>query len=331
MAKNLKNLIIVIIVIFGISIGGYFLYKNNKEVAQENLLTPQQAAEKAINYINQYLLEEGITASLIEVVEDNGLYEFKLKVQDEEHSSYVTKDGKLLFLGGFDMDQTSAEFENSESEAQEIPKEDKPDVKLFVMAYCPFGLEAQKMFLPVYELLGDKTEMGIYFVNYIMHEKKEIDENIRQYCIQKEQREKYHDYLTCFVKNGSYEDENAFENCLTETKIDKGRLASCVSATDKEYKIIEQYDDKSTWLSGSYPKFDIHDSLNQKYEIGGSPTVVINDKVVSINPRSPEKFKEVLCQSFNSPPEECSQTLSENAFSSGFGLEEGASSGGECK
>lgn len=55
------------------------------------------------------------------------------------------------------------------------------------MSYCPYGLQAEKMFLPVYDLLKNKAEMGIYFVNYIMHDKKEIDENLREYCIQKEQ------------------------------------------------------------------------------------------------------------------------------------------------
>ena len=79
MAKNLKNLIIVIIVIAAVSIGGYFIYKNNSNdtengTTQGNLLSPQAAAEKAINFINQNLLSGGVTASIIGVVEDNGLY-----------------------------------------------------------------------------------------------------------------------------------------------------------------------------------------------------------------------------------------------------------------
>ena len=166
--------------------------------------------------------------------------------------------------------------------------------------------------------------MGIYFVNYIMHEKKEIDENLRQYCIQKEENQKFANYLGCFVKEGN------FEECLLEVKIDKGKLADCITATDKEYNIYTQYEDKSTWLNGRFPKFDVHDSLNKEYGVRGSPTLIINDKVVEINSRSPEKFRGVLCQSFNSPPEECSQTLSNTAFSPGFGLEEGNSSGGGC-
>jgi len=54
-----------------------------------------------------------------------------------------------------------------------------PRVELFIMSYCPYGLQAQKVFLPVYELLGDKADIEVNFLNYVMHEKKEIDENLK--------------------------------------------------------------------------------------------------------------------------------------------------------
>lgn len=120
MVKNLKNLIIVIIVVAGISTAGYFLYQGNKGdkgSTQINLLSSQEAAEKAINFINQNLLSEEVTASLIEVVEESDLYRFKLKVEDQEHTSYVSKDGKLFFIEGFDMDE-KPETLQSETPAQ---------------------------------------------------------------------------------------------------------------------------------------------------------------------------------------------------------------------
>jgi hypothetical protein len=180
------------------------------------------------------------------------------------------------------------------------------------------------MFLPVYELLKNKAEMGVYFVDYIMHEKQEIDENLRQYCIQKEEKEKYGDYLSCFVKDGD------FEKCLSETNIDREKMGNCISETDKEFNVIALYNDKNAWLNGQFPKFNVHNDLNEQYGVGGSPTIVINDTVVDVSPRSPEKFKEIICQAFNSPPEECSQTLSSDSPTSGFGIgtESSGSSGG---
>ena len=314
------------IVIAGVSIAGTFFYLTRTKTPQANLVSPQEIAQKAINYINENLVAKGVVASLVDVVEENGLYKFRLKVGEQEFISYVTKNGKILFPEeGIDIEKKITQAgEGEATSSQEIQKTDRPDVKLFVMSYCPYGLQAQKMFLPVYELLKNKAEMGVYFVNYVMHEKKEIDENLRQYCIQKEQKEKYYNYLSCFVKEGKFND------CLSQAQIDTTKMGNCISETDKEFNVTALYNDKSTWLNGNYPKFNVYDDLNKKYGVQGSPTIVINDKVVEVGTRSPEKFKETICQAFNSPPEECSQTLSNTAFSPGFGLETGSSSGGGC-
>jgi hypothetical protein len=256
------------------------------------------------------------------VVEENGLYKLKLKIGNKEYPSYVSKDGKILFPNeGISLEEKIVQEKET---PQTVEKRDRPDVKLFVMSYCPFGLQMEKAYLPVYNLLKDKADFGIYFVDYIMHEKKEIDENLRQYCIQKEQKEKYYNYLSCFVKDGN------FEKCLSEASIDKDKMNSCISQTDQTYKITQSYNDKSTWLNGNFPKFDIYTDLNKKYGVEGSPTVVINDVVVNVE-RSPEKFKEAVCQAFKTLPAECSQKLPEETTSPGFGLSTGSSSSGSCQ
>lgn len=330
MLKKLnKNLIVAIaIVIAALLISGTIFYVNQKKEKIAGVLTAQQASQKATDFISKYLVEEGMKVSLEEVSEENGLYKIRFKAEDQEYNSYVTKNGKLLFFNAIDMESIASQFQAQEKEKQEKEKEvlksEKADVKLFVMSYCPFGLQMEKAFLPVYNLLKDKAEMGIYFVDYIMHEKKEIDENLRQYCIQKEEREKYPNYLECFVKEGDP------EKCLGQSGIDKGKMNSCIEKTDKEYKITELYNDKNSWLSGYYPRFNVHKDLNDKYGIQGSPTLVINDQVLNVE-RSPEKIKEAICQAFLTPPSECQQKLSENVPSPGFGEGEGRSQEGQCK
>jgi hypothetical protein len=326
MVEKTKILIPIAIIIAGILIAGAVIYTNRGKISQKfpEVLSSQVAAEKAIDFINKNLLQQGTTASLVSVIEENGLYKLKLKIGDKEYISYVSKDGKLLFPNeGVSLEEKPIAQEEKKT-AQEIEKRDRPDVKLFVMSYCPYGLQMEKAYLPVYNLLKDKAEMGVYFVDYIMHEKKEIDENLRQYCIQKDQREKYSNYLGCFVKDGD------FEKCLFETGVDKDKMNSCISQTDQTFKITQSYNDKSTWLNGNFPKFDIYADLNEKYGVQGSPTVVINDVVANVE-RSPEKFKEAVCQAFNTPPAECSQKLPEEATSPGFGLNTGSSSSGSCQ
>ena len=219
MDRNTQIITIFIFIISIVLIGGSFWYlgRTNFEAPEDNLLSLQQASEKAIKYINQIILEEGVTASLLNAIEEVGVYKIQLKIEESEYSSYITKDGKYLFPEGYDLTIQPQPLEETPQEetTQTIPKREKPDVKLFVMSYCPFGLQTQKMFLPVYNLFQDKADMGVYFVNYIMHEKKEIDENLNQYCIQKEEKEKFYDYLSCFVKDGDT------KGCLEEAKIEE--------------------------------------------------------------------------------------------------------------
>ncbi len=314
-----KNLITCSFILVGIVIGAAAVYFNpgifNIQATQgqeDGFLSLDQVSEKTIKFINESILQGQGAASIIEAVEENGIYRIKLNIEGDEFDTYVTKDGNLLFPQSIDMAE------------EEVVKSDNPDVKLFVMSYCPYGLQAEKMYLPVYELLKDKANMEIYFVDYAMHDKQELDENLRQYCIQKSDKEQYYNYLSCFVKDGDS------GKCLTQAGIDQSWLDSCIQETDQEYKITEYYNDTSTWMSGVYPQFNIHKELNEQYGVGGSPTMVINDKVVSVSPRSPENFKQIVCEAFNNTPQECSQILSEEIPPSSFGWE-GSSNEGSCE
>jgi len=63
--------------------------------------------------------------------------------------------------------------------------ENLPRVELFVMSHCPYGLQVEKAILPAVKLLGDRIKFNVRFCNYAMHGKAEIDEELLQYCIQK--------------------------------------------------------------------------------------------------------------------------------------------------
>jgi hypothetical protein len=47
--------------------------------------------------------------------------------------------------------------------------------------------------------LSKVADINVKFVQYVMHEQKEADENVVQYCIQKNQKDKYVKYLNCFL------------------------------------------------------------------------------------------------------------------------------------
>ncbi|HDD72706.1 MAG TPA: hypothetical protein ENG00_01285 [Candidatus Aenigmarchaeota archaeon] len=295
-----------------------------------NVMTAQEAGNKAISFINDYLLQPGVSAKLNKIEEKNGVYEMSLEITSPQGSrdftSYVTKDGKLLFVSSIDLDEKPEKPQTQNQQPAEVPKTDRPKVNVFVMSYCPFGLQFEKALIPVMKLLGSNADISVNFVDYIMHGKKELDENLRQYCIQKEQREKYVDYLECFVQSGDY------SKCLSEAGVDEEKLDSCITATDEEYNITGLYNDRSTWSGGRFPQFPVESDMNSRYGVRGSPTFVVNGKVMRVN-RSPEAVKEAICSAFVDPPEECEEKLSEATESPGIGplgQQSASGSGGGC-
>ncbi len=300
-----------------LALAGFFIFKAIKQ--KPPTVSPQEVQAKVISFFETFYSQMG-KPEILSVVPENNLYAINIKIQGQQTKMFATQDGKYFFPMVVDF----AEVEKMKKEMaknatpQEIKKREKPEVKLFVMSHCPFGLQAQKALLPVWELLKEKADIGIYFVDYVMHGKEETEENLRQYCIQKEQQEKYLTYLKCFVKEGKAEE------CQKKVGVDEQKLKTCVKNTDKEFKISEQF------TESGYPPFNVHKDLNEKYQVRGSPTLVINDTVVDFE-RSPEKIKELICQGFLNPPKECEQKLSPEVPSPGFGEGKSPSGGGQCR
>lgn len=186
-------------------------------------------------------------------------------------------------------------------EIEKPVKYDKPVLDAFIMSYCPYGIQMAKALIPVQELLGDKADINIRFVYYTMHGQKEADENNRMMCLREEQPEKFWQYMKCFTESG---DSN---ECISEAGIDKENLDDCMKNRASGY-------------------YDGDKALNTKYDVGGSPTVALNGKVISVS-RSPEAVKEKICSTFDAMPEECSQALSNAQTSPGFGSGSGGGSG----
>jgi glutaredoxin len=248
-------------------------------------------------------------------------------VAGHDLTSYVSQDGKTFFPEAIDMDSAENSAGNQNNQPQEskqsAEKADVPEVELFVMSYCPYGLQAEKGMLPVVELLGSKIKFSLKFVDYAMHGEKEIDENLRQYCIEKQGVSKLASYLKCFTDKG---DSAA---CVPVTKIDVGALNTCLAATDAEFKIKEKFEDQNAWIGGRYPPFDVDKDDNVKYGVRGSPTLVVNGAKVSAA-RDPQSILTAICSGFSNLPDECGQKLSGNAPSPGFGSGTGSNANASC-
>ncbi|MFH1564315.1 MAG: hypothetical protein ABIC82_00490 [bacterium] len=317
-----------------IALAGCGIIKNeeaNNTKEQSRALSQDEAKTKALDFINNNLLQAGTTADFKSITEEEGFYKIVLDVgETKDIESYITKDGAKFIPSMMDIEeiaeknnQARAQQEAAANQPVEIPKNEKPEVELFVMSHCPYGTQIEKGMLPVLETLGDKIDFKLKFCDYAMHDKKELDEQLRQYCIQKNEPNKLTDYLICFLDAGES------ESCVSNVNITKSMLDSCVETADAEYKITENYNNKSTW-KGQFPPFNIFKDDNIKYGIGGSPSLVVNGKTVSAQ-RDASSLLGLICSGFTTPPEECSIALSATAPSAGFGFGgEGSGSEGSC-
>ena len=189
-----------------------------------------------------------------------------------------------------------------------VVKSDKPEVSLFVMSYCPYWTQAQKWILDVMKRFGNKADIKIKFVHYLMHGKQEAEENVRQYCIQSEQNEKYTSYLECFLK--AWE----FEKCLTETNINKKKLDSCYKDIYAKYDIEKNL---AEWWS--YPLFGVDAEESKAAWVQWSPTLVINWKIVQ-SWRSANDYKNAICNAFNEKPAICDEEFISTSYDPMFGF-----------
>ncbi|MFH1036445.1 MAG: hypothetical protein V1756_00030 [Patescibacteria group bacterium] len=323
---NQKFLLPGAIVIAVILIVGAVFYTNKGGM---DVLSPQDAAAKAINYINQIVAAQGVTstASLITVSEENGNYKFDFTLEDREYTSYITKNGNFLFPDGYDLSTTTGEESNGNSDDEtsnvtcdDVAKKDKATLEAFVVSKCPYGLQMQRV---LYELVKNIPSLAENIkVEYIgavqagkiisMHGDVEAQENLRQICIREEQQLKYWDYVSCYIQQGD------MEGCLTSAGIDKAKLNACTTDAAKGL---------------AYAQTDF--TAQGNYQVTGSPTLFLNGEKVSefnFGGRTAEALKTLLCCGFEQTVGVCSQNLSTTSaavgFSATYGSTGGTTSGG---
>lgn len=291
------------------------------------------AKKLTADFINNNLMQPGNTVNIKEVTEEGGLYKVVVSMPNgQEINSYLSKDGKKFFPQVMDIEETKKEAEaKNGGDAAAAPektsvttKKAKASVELFVMSHCPFGTQIEKGMLPVLDALGDKVDFTLKFCDYAMHGEKELNEQMTQYCVQKEDSKKLLPYLKCFLggKAGEAAESDA---CIKSTGIDAGKIKSCVAATDTKYKVSANFKDKSTY-KGSFATFDVYKEDNAKYGVGGSPTLVINGEKISSG-RDSKTLMDTICSGFENAPDACKEEMSAASPSAGFGFNE---SGGDA-
>jgi len=305
-SRNMTPIYMAVIAIVFLAIG--FFARGSMTgavIADQN-----SAAAKAISYINANLVQAGDSVSLVGVSDAGSFYLLNISYRDQKITSYVSKDGKYLIpAAGYvlDMDKPLPETETESQQPTEVPKSDKPSVELFVMSFCPYGVQAEQAMAPVVDLFGSKADIKVRFIAGIgdtidsvqsLHGPVEGKEDIRQLCIAKNyDTTAYWKYLAelndkCYpiYRNGDAAYDACWKTAAENAGMDTAKIDSCI--TSEGVSLLKA---EVTAADG--------------YGASGSPTLIING-VMYNGARTPEAFKTAICNAFNTAPSECGQTLS---------------------
>ncbi len=250
--------------------------------------------------------------------EVSGVYEFELNLdsngQVNKYTSYITKDGKILFVSGTkltDLDKkanTTAQPETKKLSCADVKKADLPKVTAYVVANCPYGLQMQRAMKKAIEEQPELSEyLNVRYLGSIqngkitsMHGDEEAVENHRQICIREEQPALYWPYVSCYMKKAG---ESA--SCLVSSGINATQLSSCMS-------------DAKRGLAYAAKDFELAD----KFQIASSPTLLVNDEqIVSENDfggRTPNALKELSCCGANTKGAYCTKNLTTDSAAVAF-------------
>lgn len=90
----------------------------------------------------------------------------------------------------------------------------KPQVELFVMSFCPFGVQAEEELLPFIAKYGEAVDFNLRFIANLveetaadkkkytsLHGEPEVIENLRQIAISQLYPDRFFDYLLCRAKH----------------------------------------------------------------------------------------------------------------------------------
>jgi thiol-disulfide isomerase/thioredoxin len=149
--------------------------------------SPQKIGEDTISYINQNLLGDGIVATLEGIDKSEtikGMYDIKLNIQGYTYNSFVSGDGRYLFVdapidmseglsGGTQqedlpemLEKESTEVEGGFKEITELDvcmENDKPIVYFFGSETCPYCEWEKPLITDVVAQFGDEIDYRVRY------------------------------------------------------------------------------------------------------------------------------------------------------------------------
>ncbi len=329
-AEGSNNLMLIagVALVLGLLIGAVLAfgvgYSSGLEVSKSGAVDVNKLKLEVENYVNGNLITDAsVLAKVIDVNSlGNNLYEMEYEIYQSGEvvgAGYFYTVGSELIIGQrFNLDKNIEAATPAEETPVTMQKSDVPDVQLFIMSFCPYGLQAVDAFKPAIQLVEDKINFDLAYVIYSnyasnygqswdaycydeeekycsMHGINELKEDVRQMCIQKYQEDKLWNYMDLLVadyslgKVSANNIESMWKTYAQTAGVDVALVEKCYNEEAEEL-LEEQV------------------ALGAVYGVQGSPTAIINDTKYS-GARTADAFKTNICSAFNTAPSVCSDVL----------------------
>jgi hypothetical protein len=315
---NSKNKIIWIAIAI-LLLGGLYFYSQKPNSPINKFFKKGITQNEAKAKVEKFIADNGGGATVGAISEENGLYKIMISANGQDIPTYVTKDGTKFFPQAIDFAEAQKKIEEAKQKQAEAskpaPKSDKPEVNLYVMAFCPYGNKSEDTIKSVYDLLKNKVNFNFHYIVTVngsdiqsLHGPTEVTQDEREACVLKNYgKDKWMSFVT-YVDDKCGSDGSCWEAGAKSLAIDTAKINSCVSSDGLTLMKAEADASNAAGASGS-PTLTINGQTTQAvYQYGSS-----------------DAYKKAICDAFNTAPTECSKTLS-----SATSTTQGTAQGGSC-
>jgi protein-disulfide isomerase len=264
--------ILVILLIFSVFTQG-FEFSGDDTITGGATLSIAEAEQKALDFVNNNLLQAPFTAEVGSSEETANLYKVTLSVAGEVVDSYITKDGSLFFPQGFNVGE-SLTVPGSEEVAEivEVSIDDDPmkgnkDASVTIIEFseyqCPFCKKyIDETYSQIVENYVDTGKVNYVFRDFPLdfHDQAKPAAMAAECADEQGQFWEYHDLL--FANQNKLSADN-FKQWAEDLGLDTEQFNDCVDS--EKYK--------------SEVEKDLADG--QSYGVQGTPGFFINGKVLS--------------------------------------------------
>ena len=281
MNLNSKSLVaFAIIFVIGFAVGFVFKPESDGKESSEKYPPMDEINKSVLDFINKKLLKPGIEAEIVNVSEKNSFYVFELKFSKDGNtigydSVYVTKDGKYLFIGKFDLSQ-SVEDEKAETS---IDIENEPwigdqNAKITIVVFsgyeCPY---CAKFALETLPKILQNFSVKVVFKDFPIREEVKAHEAAN--CAGEQGKYwEYHDIL--FEKQDEWrKNESKFIEYAKELGLNLSEFEACLDSGKYREEVLE---DKEEGI---------------RLGVRGTPTFFINGKMI-VGAKPYEEFEKIL-------------------------------------